>query len=136
MASVLESPSWPVTLVDTMLKSILFFVTLSTLLATPIFLLFEHIIDSKIPLSFLYAINSASYIMMAIDKRQARTGGLRVPEVLLLGLAILGGTIGICIASITLHHKTKKPLFLIFLLAIGIIQITIYRAIQTSESFL
>lgn len=56
-------------------------------------------------------INAAGYLVWAVDKRQARREGFRVPEWTLHLLALLGGGVGGVLAMRTLRHKTRKRLF-------------------------
>ena len=60
---------------------------------------------------YLFLINAAALLLMHQDKRNARTRQWRVPEVVLLGLAILGGSLGGTLAMILFRHKTKKTMF-------------------------
>lgn len=57
------------------------------------------------------ALNGASFAVFAWDKWCARTGGWRVPERTLLGLAAIGGSIGAVFGQIFLRHKTRKEPF-------------------------
>lgn len=45
------------------------------------------------------------------DKAQSRAGGLRVPEVVLHGLALAGGWAGGWLGRTLFRHKTRKPIF-------------------------
>ena len=58
-----------------------------------------------------------AFAMYGIDKRQAEQGGWRVPEVLLHGLALIGGVIGAWAGRAAFRHKTQKPVFTIVLVA-------------------
>ena len=61
----------------------------------------------------LYAliINAFTAVIFFYDKRQSQSGGWRIPENTLLGLAILGGSIGAKLAQRYFRHKTKKQPF-------------------------
>ena len=50
---------------------------------------------------------------MTIDKLYARKNMWRIPERTLLGVAIIGGSIGVLIAMYTVRHKTKHMKFVI-----------------------
>ena len=65
--------------------------------------------------SYLFAIamNIALFAFMGFDKRQARRGKERIPENVLLGMAVLGGALGGVLAMRKFHHKTRKPKFYI-----------------------
>lgn len=50
---------------------------------------------------------------MLIDKQKARKKRWRIPEAVLIGSALLGGSIGCYMAMHIARHKTRKPLFYI-----------------------
>ena len=62
-----------------------------------------------------------AFTMYGIDKRQAEQGGWRVPEVLLHGLALIGGVIGAWAGRAVFRHKTQKPVFTVVLVAASIV---------------
>ena len=65
-------------------------------------------------LLYLVAINVATFVAFAWDKHVAASGNdysRRVPEARLLGLSIIGGSVGGLFAMHTVHHKTKKWYF-------------------------
>jgi len=70
----------------------------------------------------LIAVNLATWPVYALDKRRAATGGRRVPEAVLLGLALLGGSPAAALAMKVLRHKTRKPSFLLAFGAIIAVQ--------------
>lgn len=75
---------------------------------------------------YLILINATAWLLMLIDKRKAQKHLFRIPEKVLLGIGILGGSLGGICGMIMFRHKTKKPLFsiglpVIFLLQIGIL---------------
>jgi uncharacterized membrane protein YsdA (DUF1294 family) len=47
-----------------------------------------------------------TFLFYWFDKRQARRGGLRVPEIVLLLLALVGGFVGGLLAMLVVRHKT------------------------------
>ena len=59
------------------------------------------------------------------DKRQSKRGGWRVPEVVMHGLALGGGVVGAWAGRGVFRHKTRKPEFLVFLIAATAIWVTI-----------
>lgn len=59
----------------------------------------------------LAGINLVTVGMYGYDKLAARRGGLRVPEVMLHALALIGGTPGALVARPLFRHKTRKGSF-------------------------
>ena len=64
-------------------------------------------------LIYLLIINAAGFLVMTIDKLYARKNMWRIPERTLLGVAIIGGSIGVLAAMYTVRHKTKHMKFVI-----------------------
>ena len=63
--------------------------------------------------SFLFVINIAAFALYAIDKRNAYYGLSRIPEAVLLGLAVIGGAYGAGAGMVLFRHKTLHKAFLI-----------------------
>jgi len=61
--------------------------------------------------AWLVAINIVTFVAFGYDKAVALKGTLRVPEVILLGLTLLGGGIGAVLARPLFRHKTQKVSF-------------------------
>ncbi|MBQ7304045.1 MAG: DUF1294 domain-containing protein [Alphaproteobacteria bacterium] len=59
----------------------------------------------------LVSINLVTIIAYGVDKRAAKKGNWRVPEIRLHTLELLGGWIGAFIAQKIFRHKTKKKSF-------------------------
>ena len=59
-------------------------------------------------LDYLIAINVAAFALYGYDKRAAQGDRLRVPERVLHGVELLGGTPGAFLAQRVFHHKTRK----------------------------
>lgn len=55
--------------------------------------------------------NLLIFLIYGIDKSKARRGAWRVPEKILLILALTCGGFGAWLAGITFHHKTRKWCF-------------------------
>ena len=73
---------------------------------------------------YLITINAIAFLLMGLDKRKARKHLWRIPEAVLMGAALLGGSPGGILGMLAFHHKTRKPKFylgfpLIFLLETG-----------------
>ena len=75
---------------------------------------------------YLIAFNTASFIMMGIDKNAAIKGNYRIPERTLMALAAFGGSLGAITGMLVFRHKTKHkklvigvPLLMVFNAAIA-----------------
>ncbi len=55
--------------------------------------------------------NVMVFLIYGIDKSKARRGAWRIPEKILLILALTCGGFGAWLAGITFHHKTRKRYF-------------------------
>ena len=64
-----------------------------------------------IALIYLAAINMATFFVYGIDKRKAKKSKWRIRETALLGLAVLGGSIGTWLGMKVWHHKTQHKKF-------------------------
>ena len=78
----------------------------------------------KILFTFLFVINIVAFGLYALDKRYAVYNMRRIPEALLLGLAIAGGAYGAGTAMLLFRHKTRHiafciivPIFFLLLVA-------------------
>ena len=60
---------------------------------------------------YLLIVNVATFVIYGIDKWKARHDLWRVPESVLIFLAIIGGSIAALLAMKTFHHKTQKNKF-------------------------
>ncbi len=62
-----------------------------------------------------------AFAMYGIDRRQAQHEGWRVPEVVLHGLALVGGVLGAWAGRAVFRHKTRKPIFTAVLIIASIV---------------
>ena len=74
---------------------------------------------------YLLAINVVAFIMYGNDKYKAKKAKWRIPEVTLLLLAVIGGSIGAWIGMKVWHHKTMHKKFKYGIPAILLIQIAL-----------
>lgn len=72
---------------------------------------------------YLLMVNASCFLSFAYDKHQAITGGWRVAEANLLGLALIGGTPGAFAAQRLFRHKTRKQPFAFQLQLIAVLQL-------------
>ena len=84
-----------------------------------------------IVLIYLVSINVVTFFMYGIDKWKAKKSRWRIREAALLGLAVLGGSIGAWLGMKVWHHKTMHKKFKYGLPLILLAQIAlIYLIIQ------
>ena len=76
-------------------------------------------------LYYLIVINIVTFLVYAIDKWKARRSKWRIPETTLLGLAVIGGSIGAWSGMKVWHHKTQHKKFRFGLPLIMIAQIAL-----------
>ena len=62
-------------------------------------------------LFYLIAINVVTFFMYGIDKWKAKRSKWRISEATLLGMAVIGGSIGAWLGMRVWHHKTKHKKF-------------------------
>lgn len=74
---------------------------------------------------YLIFVNIATFLLYGTDKLQSIRNGKsisRVPEINLLLMTLLGGTIGSTIAMIIFRHKIKKLSFIVKYFLVVIVQ--------------
>lgn len=76
-------------------------------------------------LIYLVIVNAAGFVVMTLDKLYAKKNMWRIPEHTLLGIAAIGGSIGVWAAMYAVRHKTKHRKFTIGVPVILIAQIGI-----------
>lgn len=77
----------------------------------------------KILLVYILCVSIIAFAAYGIDKRKAEKNKWRIPESVLIMLAVLGGSIGALAGMLVFHHKTKKAKFVVGISAILLIQI-------------
>jgi len=78
----------------------------------------------------LVGINLITFIVYGIDKRKAKKRLWRIPEATLIGLALMGGSVGAFLGMKFFHHKTKHIKFYVGVPAIFITEIVIAIILQ------
>jgi uncharacterized membrane protein YsdA (DUF1294 family) len=76
----------------------------------------------KLFLLYWLAISVVSSLITILDKRAAQRHAMRVPEIVLLLFAALGGCVGMYITMLVIRHKTKHPQFVFGVPAILLLQ--------------
>ena len=74
---------------------------------------------------YLVSINVITFFMYGIDKWKAKKSRWRIREAALLGLAVLGGSMGAWLGMKVWHHKTQHKKFRYGVPVIIIIQLSI-----------
>ena len=78
-----------------------------------------------IALIYLAVINVVTFFMYGIDKWKAKKSKWRIRAAALLGLAVLGGSIGAWLGMQVWHHKTQHKKFKYGVPAIIIVQLAL-----------
>ena len=79
----------------------------------------------KIVCVYLLAMNVITFFTYGIDKLKAKKDMWRVPEKVLILMAVFGGSIGAILGMKLFHHKTQKLKFKIGVPVILMIQLAI-----------
>ena len=74
-------------------------------------------------LVYFLLINAAGFVLMLVDKYKAKRNLWRIPESTLIGVAVMGGSIGAIAGMNLFRHKTKHAKFFIGLPVILTLQI-------------
>lgn len=80
---------------------------------------------------YLLIVNVAAFLLMLVDKGRAKKNLWRVPEKTLMGIAIIGGSVGALLGMYTFRHKTKHPKFTIGIPVILAVQIVLLILVFT-----
>ena len=79
----------------------------------------------KLIVIFLVTVNVVTFFLYGIDKWKAKHSKWRIPEATLLGLAVIGGSVGALLGMRVWHHKTMHKKFKYGLPLIILLQITL-----------
>lgn len=74
---------------------------------------------------YLLIINAIAFFLMLADKQKAKKKKWRIPEATLIGVAVIGGSVGALAGMYTFRHKTKHPKFTIGVPVILALQIVL-----------
>ena len=77
----------------------------------------------QILLVYLLLVIAAGFLLMLVDKIKAKRNLWRIPEATLIGVALMGGSIGAIAGMNLFRHKTKHAKFYIGLPVILVLQI-------------
>ena len=76
-------------------------------------------------LIYLVIINVVTFLACGLDKLKAKVDAWRIPEKTLLGLAVIGGSVGGILGMRTFRHKTRHKQFSVGLPVILVVQIVL-----------
>ena len=82
---------------------------------------------------YLFVINVITFAAFGLDKRKAKKRKFRIRESILLGLALIGGSLGAMAGMFLFHHKTRKPAFRIGIPVLFLLQGVIWILIAGME---
>ena len=71
----------------------------------------------------LLIVNALGFILMLTDKWKAKKNLRRIPEMVLFGVAIIGGSLGCLLGMYTVRHKTRHFSFILGMPLIFAIQV-------------
>lgn len=80
----------------------------------------------RVLLIYLEIFNLLAFAAMGLDKLLARRELRRIPEATLLGLAVMGGSVGALAGMYCFRHKTRKPRFTVGLPVILAAQVVFF----------
>ena len=86
-------------------------------------------------LIYLVAINVVTFFMYGIDKWKAKRSKWRIREATLLGMAVIGGSIGAWLGMRVWHHKTMHKKFQLGIPLIIVVQIALVIWIISKSYF-
>ena len=86
---------------------------------------------NKILIIYLIIVNIVGFALFGIDKRKAVKKRFRIPEATLLGITLIGGSIGTFLGMNVFHHKTMHKKFSVGIPLIFILQICIILCFKT-----
>jgi len=75
--------------------------------------------------AYLVSVNIVTFFFYGFDKWQATNTSGRIPEMVLHGLALAGGTPGAFIGQIIFRHKTRKSNFRKIFILIALLQLVL-----------
>jgi len=76
-------------------------------------------------LIYLLVINALGFAVMLYDKYLAKNNLWRIPEATLLGIAVIGGSIGSLVGMYTVRHKTRHLKFTLGIPVVLIVQVVL-----------
>ena len=84
---------------------------------------------------YLIAVNIVAFILYGVDKARAKNRKWRISEKVLLGIAVIGGSVGAILGMLAFHHKTRHWYFRYGLWIILALQIILVLAFYKRLGF-
>lgn len=97
----------------------------TVVLGAALFLVLWLVLNVPPLIAWLVGWTPVAFAAYGVDKWQATHDGWRIPEVVLHGLAVIGGVVGAWAGRAVFHHKTRKPAFLYMLIAASVLWIVL-----------
>jgi len=99
------------------------------------FAFWDYFTNHKLLLIYLVIINIVTMVAFALDKIAALEKRWRISIITLLGLALIGGSLGALIGMYLFHHKTKKDYFKIGVPLIIVMQVVVLFYLMNAKIF-
>ena len=99
------------------------------------FAFWDYFANHKLLLIYLAIINIVTMVAFALDKIAALEKKWRISIITLLGLALIGGSLGALIGMYLFHHKTKKDYFKIGVPLIIVMQVMVLFYLMNAKIF-
>ena len=84
----------------------------------------------KVLVVYLIVVNLMAFVLYGADKSKAKRGKWRISEKTLIGIAMIGGSVGAILGMQIFHHKTRHWYFRYGLPAILVIQVVLFLWIR------
>lgn len=99
-----------------------FYFLISVILSVPIGITLWHSTDINPVWIYLITLSLVTFLFYGYDKSQAVSHKGRIPEAVLHGLALAGGTPGALAGQLVFRHKTRKLSFRVVFIIIAVVQ--------------
>ena len=80
--------------------------------------------------AYLIIINAVGLVLMLVDKIKAIDHRWRIPERTLLGVALIGGSLGVAVGMFLFRHKTLHIKFALGVPCMLLVHYMIFRILQ------
>ena len=84
----------------------------------------------KSVLIYLIIVNLVAFVLYGADKSKAKRGKWRISEKTLIGIAVIGGSVGAILGMYAFRHKTRHRYFCFGLPVILVIQVVLFLLIR------